>query len=612
VIAAREFEEKRKVAFAAVAFAILPFLLGVTPGLHGKSSNEAISISSLIFATCFAVALAVMTGSSLVGRDLSDGRMSFYFSRPVSPASIWFGKLTAGILMVVGCFGVIVTPAWLVAGRAWKSIWTMTLVEGSGWVLLVALSLFLIAHVISTFTRSRSSLIAADFVAAVLCGVVIWSLVLPLARGAAFTLIKWLLILLGVALAAGIIGGGAWQLQRGRTDRRRNHFALSQFLWSVMAVVLVIAAAYVGWVVSATPGDLTSEVYATRSPGGPFVTIAGKTAGRSDYTAAWLLNADDGRKIRLDARSAWSVHYTRDGRSAFWSVVDGNAAGLRRYTQGDEGPIDTGLTVWGDFIFPSDDGSRVATLKQGTLSIYDVAQKRSLVSARVPFARTALGCFLSPDRFRLYEQCESGLQIFEVDVRTHTLRQTGGIPGTRFVAFSLDPAGSRMVASNGRSNALTLNDAATGVVLTTLLNGAKVSMAHILRDGRIVIVDAPDGAAVMHLFTSGGSLIRDIPLPGSIYARFAGDDGTRVVLMTGSGRDATRLIAVNLDRGSIEQKASDVRDWVGAGWLDVRSPIEPLREVIYKDMQNHLVAWSPATGATRRIAGWRSSAAPGS
>ena len=32
--------------------------------------------------------------------------MSFYFSRPVGSLSIWFGKLTAGILMIVGAFGI--------------------------------------------------------------------------------------------------------------------------------------------------------------------------------------------------------------------------------------------------------------------------------------------------------------------------------------------------------------------------------------------------------------------------------------------------------------------------------------------------------------------------
>ncbi len=595
-IAAREFEEKRFIAYAAVAFAILPFILGMIPGINGRSPQETIALSSLIFATGFGVALAVMTGASFVGRDLSDGRMSFYFSRPVASASIWFGKLTAGILMIVGCFAVIIAPAWLVTGREWKSYLNITLGEGSAIVLTVALALFLIAHVIGTFARSHSPIVGADFAAAVITGVAIRFLVLPLAGGQAFILIKWLLLALGISLALAVVAGGAWQLERGRTDRRRNHLALSQFLWSVMAVALLVAAAYVTWVVSAKPADITKTSAFSRSPGGPFVTIAGTTPSRGDYTSAWVMNTDDGRKIHIDGRSAWDVQYTRDGRSAYWPVVSGNVAELRRYTGGDRQPVDTGLTVWGDLIFLADDGGRIATLNHEILSIYDVAQKRSMVSARVPPVHNARGCFLSPDRFRLYAQTDSGLQIFDLDASTHSLRSTGGIGAVPYVFISLDPTGARMVVKQARSHVVTLNDAATGAVIRTLLNGTSVSVARSLRDGRIVIIDGP----VMHLLAPDGSPIRDIAGFSGLNW-FVGDDGTRVVLMTRTGRDARELIAVDLNRGAIERRESGVSEGVGGGWFDVRPPTAPLREVIYKDMQNHIVGWSPATGAKRKI-----------
>src|SRR5205823_3627051 len=122
VIAAREFEEKRFVAYAAVAFAILPFVLAAIPGVSGKSPGDVLVLASLIFGTTFAVAVAVISGASFIGRDLSDGRMSFYFSRPVSSLSIWFGKLTAAILMIVGCFGFIIVPARLAAGDHWTRL----------------------------------------------------------------------------------------------------------------------------------------------------------------------------------------------------------------------------------------------------------------------------------------------------------------------------------------------------------------------------------------------------------------------------------------------------------------------------------------------------------
>jgi len=155
-IAAREFEEKRFVAYTAVAFAVMPFLVVLIPGVSSRSPRESIAFASMIFATGFTVALAVMAGINIVSRDLSDGRMSFYFSRPVASASIWFGKLTAGVLMVVGCFGLMIAPAWLVTDRNWTSFSSVTLAQGTIAVPAFSLALLLVAHVIGTFTRSRS------------------------------------------------------------------------------------------------------------------------------------------------------------------------------------------------------------------------------------------------------------------------------------------------------------------------------------------------------------------------------------------------------------------------------------------------------------------------
>ncbi|MEA2237885.1 MAG: hypothetical protein QOC81_2609 [Thermoanaerobaculia bacterium] len=600
VIAAREFEEKRFVAYAALAFAALPFLIGMVPMINGRSPREAVVTLAVILATGFTAGLGVITGAGLVGRDLSDGRMSFYFSRPVGAASIWFGKLTAGIVLVVGCFGLIAAPASFIGG-SWRKVWDVTFTQLATVVLPVALGLFLIAHVIGTFARSRSPLIVVDFVAAIVCGLAIRLLLLPLAAGSATSLINWLLIALAAALTLAIVGGGAWQLERGRTDRRRNHLALSQFLWTFMAGALLLAAGYVVWVTSAQPADITRDVIVSHAAGTPFVTVAGKTASRGDYTSAWLMNTEDGRNIRIDAHSSWGVNYTRDGRSALWHVVYGNTAELRRYTRGDAGPIDTGLTVWGDYIFPSDDGSRIATVNHGLLSIYDVTQKRSMASVRIADGKYARGLFITPDLFRLYLQTESALQVFELDVPAKVLRATGTIPPP-FVFLSLDPAASRMVVRMSRSNVVTLNDARTGAVIRTLLTGTDVSIARYLRDGRIIVTDTAQGTNVMHVFAPDGTPIREIALGNSPPASFAGDDGTLVALMTDvpGGRE---LVAVDLNRGVIERRETDVSEPAHSSSNDLRPGIAPIHEVVYKDKQNHVMAWNPATGAKRRIAG---------
>ena len=608
VIAAREFEEKRFVIYAAVAFAILPFLLAVIPGISGKSPQDTIVLSAVIFATTFAIAVAVISGASFIGRDLSDGRMSFYFSRPAGSASIWFGKLTAGILMIVGTFGFIIVPARLATGEHWTRMISSSSTWSVLYLLTVAIALFLIAHVISTFARSRSPLIVFDFVAAVICGVSIRFLLLPLMAGEAAVIVSGLSLALAIIAALAIIFGGAWQLERGRTDRRRNHLALSQFLWTTMAVTLLIAAGYVGWVVSLKPSDLTGHVQASSSASGPFAVITGKSRGRADYRAAFLLDTADGSTWRVDPWAAWSTRYSRDGRNAVMPRRAAGGADVLLYTRGKAEPVDTGLTIAGGDFIVSDDGKRIATISNtrtlSLLSIYDVPTKHSLASVRLPDAMYVRGLFITPDVLRLYlNGPDGGVKIMEIDARSRALRETGFIASPKFVSFYLDPAGARMLAKRSHENVLTLNDARTGAVIRTLPTTGPVKAAHYLRDGRIAVVDGSDSATVLHILAADGTPQRDIPLGAKQWVAIIGDDGARVVLNDVDIASRRNMFeAVNINSGVVEHREPN-HEWVSAGVFEMRPPIEPLHEVLYVGDQERIVAWNPATGATRMIAG---------
>jgi len=529
VIAAREFEEKRFVLFAAVAFAILPFLLSMIPGIGSRSPDRTIALVSFIAATGFTLGLALITGASFVGRELSDGRMSFYFSRPVGSMSIWFGKLSAGILMIVGCFGIIVAPARLVEGEPWQNVFNMTLGQATMLVLPYALALFLIAHVIGTFVRSRSPLIAFDFAAAVICGVAVRFLILSLAAGQASKLISVLATCLSMALIVAMIGGGAWQIEHGRTDRRRNHLALSQFLWTTMAIALLIAAGWVAWVVSVKISDLTKNIRTSRSPAGPFAVITGNSPGRSDYRAGFLLNTDDGSTQHIDVGADWMVRYTRDGRSVVVPRRAINFVDLLLYRRGSREPIDTRLTIPPGDLYVSDDGGRIASIAyRNLLSVYDVAQKRLLVSVRLPDVKYARGVFVSPDVLRLYLDSDAGTRIAELDVRSRVMHDTVAVASKPFDVH-LDSSAARMLVS---SRPVTLNDGRTGAPIKTLPGIPFASTASFLRDGRIAVVDDIPFAN-LHIFSSDGTLQRDIPIGSRTRAAFVGDDGTRVVLALG-------------------------------------------------------------------------------
>jgi hypothetical protein len=601
VIAAREFEEKRFVAYAAVAFAILPFLLAVIPGLKANPADT-IAMGSLVFGSAFAVAVGLISGASFIGRDLSDGRMSFYFSRPVGALSIWFGKLAAGILMIVGTFGFIIVPARLAAGVHWTRLVSASTTYPVFYILVIAIALFLIAHVIGTFARSRSPLIAVDLAAAVICGVVIRLLVLPLFGGEAFTLLKGLGSALGIAATIAIVAGGAWQLERGRTDRRRSHLALSQFLWGTMAVALLIAAAFVAWVVSAKVSDLTGNIHASRSTSGPFALITGTAKGRSDYRAAFLIDTEDGTTRRVDPWAQSGVHYTRDGRSATVPRRAGDVADIMIYTRGKAEPIDTGLTMTDGGYVISDDAGRIATIySPNILSVYDVAQKRSLASLRLPDHTIERSFFVTPDVLRVYLNVRDGVRIAELDVRTGGLRDTGFIASPGFQFLYVDPAAEHIVVRRLRGE-LTLNDARTGVPIRTLATAPDVKAARYLRDGRVAFIAGPDSATVLHILSAAGEPQRDIPLGARKSAMFMGDDGARVVLTDVDASGTRMLEAINIDRGVVERREL-IADWVPPGPMEFRPAIQPLREVFYADANHHIIAWNPVTGGKRAITG---------
>jgi hypothetical protein len=169
VIARREVAEKRFVLLAALAFGALPFVVAAIPvARSGNGPRDVVDIVAGVLCVGFTFALALILGASVIGRDLSENRLSFYFSRPVGAASIWFGKVAGALALIAVSFAVILLPS-RVAGAA---RWTQTWAGNADWMALAALAiavvLFFVAHLVGTFVRSRSAWIALDF--ALACG----------------------------------------------------------------------------------------------------------------------------------------------------------------------------------------------------------------------------------------------------------------------------------------------------------------------------------------------------------------------------------------------------------------------------------------------------------
>ena len=124
IIARRELSEKRFVFVAAGAFLLLALIVPLMPGVRAGERVGALMLTSLGFASIFSIGLAAILGATIIGRELSDGRLSFYFSKPVPATSVWWGKLVAAAALIVICFAIIGLPAFLSGGSV--PTWTAT------------------------------------------------------------------------------------------------------------------------------------------------------------------------------------------------------------------------------------------------------------------------------------------------------------------------------------------------------------------------------------------------------------------------------------------------------------------------------------------------------
>jgi hypothetical protein len=520
VIARRELVEKRFVALAAAAFAVLPFILATIPVLRGRNgSGDVIATGAGLLAVGFTLGLALVLGGSIIGRDLSEGRMSFYFSRPVGAASIWFGKVAAAVVLIAGAFAIITLPAQIAAATAWQHSWGMNAPRLAVAVIGIAIAFFFVAHVIGSFVRSRSAWIGLDFIAFCLAAWVAYLIVGPLFEAGAIEATKALGIAIGCGVVAALVGGGAWQLERGRTDRRRNHVALSQFLWTVIGVTLVLAGAYVAWMLAARPGDLSS-VKAEAQSRGPWVLVTGEARGRMDYRPAFVYNSETGAYHRLPARAAQAM-FTSDGATMLVGVFDMRTNSHEVFTRPVDGDDEqsTGLTLGPHSVFTSnDDGSRiVAADNGGIVTVYDVPQKRSMVSARLPEnAGYVSGMyFVTPALVRLYTVTRNApirtLRIFDLDVNGRALRQTGEFTRTsKYLGVTASEDGRRLIVR--AVDAVYVIDGTTAAVQTTIPT-AGVRGTTLLRDGGTAVTRMVGNQNTIEIRDAAGTLTRSLNIP---------------------------------------------------------------------------------------------------
>jgi hypothetical protein len=621
-IAARDLRERSFVFITAAIVATIPFLAAALR-LGNSSPAWIIAVTGMILCVTVSLGVAGVLGASMIGRDLSERRLSFYFSKPVSPLAIWFGKLAGAIATVALCFGVIFLPSFLAANTEWQK--DMPAPGFIAVVLAASVYLLLVMHAFGTMIRSRSGLVAVDLIVLALLAGAMWLTLRPLLSNMAMVLVMWIWQSVVLAIPVIIIAAGAWQLSRGRTDIRRSHRELSAFLWTAVAAVTGITAMYVAWVVSATPRDVVNP-WASAATSGDWMVMSGPARHRGDYQPSFLVDTRDGHYVRF-ASSRWQPpQFALNGNAAI--SIAPTAESLRKangevhvWSLPKMTDVATGVetSIYARVVL-SDDLSRLAIFTNHILSVYDIGSRSLLASVRIPAGEDAMMFFVSPSRVRVYALAvmklgsripDGQLPIYEFDVASRRLNETGKIRAVRWTQIAASPDGSTLAIAefpNLAAGQLLIVDGRSGATRATINSASHSRWVDMLEGGGLSFAESTR----IRIFDAQGNPVREIPL-GPLMER--GVMATRIREIV-PGRKLLVLVRHNLDqknpaldsdigivdveRGVVEriEHAVSLRDQVRTD--DPRMPRATTTFVI-ADPTGTLWRWNALTGEKRKI-----------
>ncbi|GAC1437668.1 MAG: hypothetical protein NVSMB68_09610 [Thermoanaerobaculia bacterium] len=624
-IAERELRERSFVFVTAAVIALTPFMFATLRTTRTLGPRAAIIVIGSIAAVGMTLALAVVLGGSMVGGELSDRRMSFYFAKPVSASAIWFGKLAGAFVTVMLCFAITFLPSMLVAHDEWRTMWPVSIPRFIAGMIVLTMYLLLVSHAASTMVRSRSPLVAIDLALLVATVAAVWLIVRPLLVAFALELAANVVIAILCAVPLVMAAAGAWQLARGRTDIRANHRELSRFLWIGMAGVLIVAFGYVTWVLSAGPADLINRS-GFASAREDWMLVSGDAKHRGDYRPIFLVNVTTKRSTRFGAGSL--AAFNRAGNAVLTVLPSVELGHLQPSGELHVQTLDslkqqtgTGIEVtqWTRIVV-SDDLRRVAILGNQLLSVYDLSSHALLGSVRIPFGTNEQLFFPSPEVVRIYAYTTRGattepaeLRVYEFDVAHRRLEETGRLSTVgRAILLRLSADGStavvnrvgavegpRMLIIDGRTASIRAAIAAGNPQLTFLASGG------------LTFVDVSKGVATLQLYDAAGHVVSSIALgpavsAGAIREAVSGHKVIATVLrraMNAQNPHGWDICVVDVQRGVVERVDRDLRLRTQFFSEDPRTPPAPevAGDYVVSDSRNALWRWNALTGAKTKI-----------
>jgi hypothetical protein len=624
-VASRELRERRLVFLGALIIGILTLATPLLP--HGRtlgsSPGEVVTGYALWLSLGFALAGAFLAGLSVMSRDLVENRIGFYFSRPISAGALWSGKVVAALLLAIGTAFLVVLPATVIGGGLWQ---ITALALSMGWeqqsgavVLAAALGAVVFLIVFGQYTgiifRSRSRWLALDLLGIPFLVVLFWLALAPLLRGLALQLVAASIVAGAIWMTFALLLGGFVGLGVGRVDLRSVHRALTITVAGLVASFVAGFALWGVWVRSPEPSDLTGGTRATDRihsvvplDGDRWVAFGGKARGRGDFIPFFLSDLESGRSFRLGAGTRTPFGFSADGTRAYWgelaSVDPFRWQLMTSSLEGDFSPRRTTITMTPPEVAAlSPDGSRLAVIDQGVISIYDIESERSLLSMRLPDQNVSYRLhYLASDLVRIFAlrvhsgtgPGRAGHRVYELEISSRQIRFLGPMRGTGFHVSS-------------RHDLIILRHPVTEVLRGSDLESIleiDARSSGVLPDGDLVFGVIENGSAHLRFFSSEGEPSRSIGLGPARNVVLGGLDGNdRLFVLTFSVDPAEgRLLLVDprsAEVRSVGERLVPERSW---SWFEADLPNQRLFSD-FSEGRQRLVTFDPATGEKTLVAG---------
>jgi hypothetical protein len=620
----REFRSRRDLLLAATYIAVLIAVMPYLPFIADSDRADVRDLSSAGAALAAGLALSLGLGASFFGRDLSEGRLGFFFERPVRSVAVWLGRFLAVLVLVVMCEGLILLPLWLGSGSGLSILTFINWPSGlgaAGWTAVFVAGpalLLLLAHALGVMVRARTLWMVLDLLGFTGAGIIAWLCLRPFVAGR----FDEALLVVGLALAGSfllaLLAAFAVGVHCGRCDLARVHRVLSITLWSVAVVTFGGVVAYSAWLSDFDPSELRTFGVGPVTVNGEWIEVQGKSPGRFDVRRHFLISTTDSRWMKVPShpnRWRWSIRFSGDGNRALWLTTGGEERpGFVSYVDLDKGGLEsvtTSIVMDGDANeFLSEDGSRLAIEDDGVLSIYDLDSERLLTAVRLPeeLHDARGGIFVDASTIRFYARSgkpgDWTMSITEVNADSGAIDHTGSFDvDSKHFWSALDAELQYLAATSwrvsGSSRVGNIFDARTGEWIRPVAD-----FAAFLHDGRVLRVireGRNEKSVVVEHPTGENSVVRDLPdvrdylifgegLPGHLLLAHVAEVTT--------DREIFQVDLFNLETGATESVGKGLSpvaffDWAyGSGWYRRK----PIGQRLFRKDQHTLVRWHPDSG----------------